>query len=154
MPPAPSALSGRSLAVKILDVNVWLAAAWARHVHHPLAKRWLDAEDDELAFCRVTEMAFLRLLTNPAVRGDDALTRRQAWDLLQTLQADPRVKFLPEPRGLAPLWIAFSKRDDRSHLLWTDDYLAAFAQAAEAELVTLDAQLRTRYPSVDVVSLR
>ena len=107
-----------------------------------------------MAFCRVTEMALLRLLTNPVVTQGDALTRRQAWDVVLALQADPRVRFLPEPRGLGQLWIALSKRDDRSHLLWTDDYLAAFAQAAEAELVTLDAQVHRRYPSVDVVVLR
>ena len=69
------------------------------------------------------------------------------------LQSDPRVRFLPEPAGLAPLWMAFSKRDDRSHLVWTDDYLAAFAQAAGLELVTFDKGMRARYPSVDVVSL-
>ena len=140
--------------MKLLDVNVWLAAAWGRHVHHPIAKAWMDAEEDDLLFCRVTELAFLRLVSNRTVTGDDALTRRQAWDRLLALQADPRIKFVPEPRGLAPLWIAFSKRDDRSHLLWTDDYLAAFAQAADAQLVTLDTGLRSRYPSVDVTVLR
>jgi toxin-antitoxin system PIN domain toxin len=140
--------------VKLLDVNVWLAAAWARHVHHGAAKRYVDAQDLDMLFCRVTELAFLRLVTNRAVTGDDALTRRQAWDLLLALQADPRIKFVAEPRGLAPLWLAFSKRDDRSHLLWTDDYLAAFAQAMGAELVTFDAGLRTRHPSVDVTVLR
>ena len=140
--------------MKLVDVNVWLAAAWARHVHHNIAKRWIDAEEDDMAICRVTEMAFLRLVTNPAIAGDDAVTRRQAWDLLLAIQADPRIRFVSEPRGLAPLWIAFSKRDDRSHLLWTDDYLAAFAQAAGAELVTLDAGMRVRYPSVDVHVLK
>jgi len=140
--------------VKLPDVNVWLAAAWARHGHHPIAKAWMDAEADDLLFCRVTELAFLRLVTNRAVTGEDALTRRQAWDLLLALQADPRIRLSHEPRGLAPLWIAFSKRDDRSHLLWTDDYLAAFAQAADAELVTLDSGLRSRYPSVRVTHLR
>lgn len=140
--------------MKLLDVNVWLAAAWARHVHHSIAKRWVDAQEDDMAFCRVTELAFLRLITNRAVTGDDALTRRQAWDLLLALQEDPRMRFAAEPRGLAPLWMAFSKRDDRSHLLWTDDYLAAFAQAADAEFVTLDAALRSRYPSVDVRVLK
>ena len=140
--------------MKLLDVNVWLAAAWARHVHHAAAKRYVDAQDLDMLFCRVTELAFLRLVTNRAVTGDDALTRRQAWDLLLALQGDPRIKFVAEPRGLAPLWLAFSKRDDRSHLLWTDDYLAAFAQAMGAELVTFDAGLRTRYPSVDVTVLR
>ena len=140
--------------MKLLDINVWLAAAWARHVHHAVAKRYVDAEDADMLLCRVTELAFLRLVTNRAVTGEDALTRRQAWDLLLALEADPRIRLVPEPRGLAPLWIAFSKRDDRSHLLWTDDYLAAFAQALGAELVTLDAGLRARYPSVDVTVLR
>ena len=140
--------------MKLLDVNVWLAAAWARHVHHVIANRYVDGQDLDMLFCRVTELAFLRLVTNRAVTGNDALTRRQAWDLLLALQADPRIKFVAEPRGLAPLWVAFSKRDDRSHLLWTDDYLAAFAQAMGAELVTFDAGLRSRYPSVDVTLLR
>ena len=139
--------------MKLLDVIVWIAAGWGRHVHHPRAKRYVDSEDADMLFCRVTELAFLRLVSNPAVMAKDALTRRQAWDLLMALQADPRIRFVAEPRGLAPLWIAFSKRDDRSHLLWTDDYLAAFAQAAGAELVTLDAGLRSRYPSVDVTLL-
>jgi toxin-antitoxin system PIN domain toxin len=140
--------------MKLVDVNVWLAAVWGHHVHHPIAKRYIDGEDDEMVFCRVTEAALLRLLTNRAVCGDDALTRRQAWDVVLALQNDPRIKLIPEPRGLAPLWIAFSKRDDRSHLLWTDDYLAAFAQTIGAELVTLDGSVRARYPSVDVRVLK
>ena len=41
------------------------------------------------------------------------------------LMTDPRVSFVREPEGLVPLWVSFSKRDDRDHLLWTDDYLAA-----------------------------
>ena len=51
----------RSGEMKLLDVNVWLAAAWARHVHHVAAKAFIDAQDDDLGFCRVTEQAFLRL---------------------------------------------------------------------------------------------
>ncbi|HKW01403.1 MAG TPA: TA system VapC family ribonuclease toxin [Vicinamibacterales bacterium] len=139
--------------MKLIDVNVWLAAVWDRHVHHSIAKAFVDAEDDELAFCRATEMAVLRLLTNPAVMGADARTRRQAWDIVLEVESDPRIRFLPEPRGLAPIWIALSKRDDTSHLLWTDDYLAAFAQALEIELVTLDRRLHARYPSVNVRTL-
>jgi toxin-antitoxin system PIN domain toxin len=137
--------------MKLLDVNVWLAAVWARHVHHRAAKQFVDGSEDELAFCRVTEMALLRLVTNPAVTGKDVRTRRQAWDLLLALHADPRVRFLGEPRGLAPLWIALSKRDDGSHLLWTDDDLAAVAQAADLDLVTMDRGIHGRYPSGRVV---
>ena len=41
-------------------------------------------------------------------------------------------------------------RDDRSHKLWTDDYLAAFAQVSDATLVTLGHKMSARYPSVRV----
>ena len=47
-------------------------------------------------------------------------------------------------------WRAISARDDKSHKLWTDDYLAAFAQASDATLVTLDRKMPARYPSVRV----
>ena len=41
-----------------------------------------------------------------------------------------------------------SKHLDRSHKLWTDDYLAAFAFLAHATLVTFDQALSTRHPAV------
>ena len=135
------------------DVNVWVAANWAQHEHHRIAKRWFDQANDEIAFCRVTQMGLLRLITNPAITHGDALTRRQAWNRVEHLMADPRVRFLSEPEGLVPLWLTFSKRDDHSHLLWMDDYLAAFAQAANAELVTMDRAFRTRYPALRVIVL-
>ena len=139
--------------MKIPDVNVWLAAAWVRHVHHNAAKNWMDAEEDGIAFCRVTQMALLRLLSNPAVTERDALTRRQAWEVFDQFMADPRIRMTPEPQGLDSLWIAFSKRADRSHLLWTDDYIAAFAQASGAELVTFDRAFSKRYHSLHVIRL-
>ncbi len=37
----------------------------------------------------------------------------------------------------------------RRHL-WTDDCLAAFAQASDATLTTLDRTMPVRYPSVQV----
>ena len=101
--------------MKLLDVNVWLAGTWARHRHHRLAKAWLDQQEDEVAFCRVTQMALLRLMTNPAVTGPDALTRRAAWEHVEQLMVDSRVRFLTEPDGLVPLWVAFSKREDHHH---------------------------------------
>ena len=139
--------------MKLPDANIWLSAVWVRHSHHLRAKQWLDAEEDEIAFCRVTQMALLRLITNPAIAREDALTRRQAWNLNAQLLSDPRIRFLTEPQGLVSLWAAFSKRDDKSHLLWTDDYLAAFAQSASADLVTFDRAFHKRYASVNVVIL-
>ncbi|MBI4473743.1 MAG: PIN domain-containing protein [Acidobacteria bacterium] len=140
--------------MKIPDVNVWLAAAWARHSKHSAAKSWIDAEPGDLAFCRITQMSLLRLLTNPAITKDDALPRRQAWDVYEKFIADPRIRLIAEPQGLETLWAAFSKRDDKSHLLWTDDYMAAFAQASDAEFVTFDRALSKRYASVRIICLQ
>ena len=50
----------------------------------------------------------------------------------------------PEPARAGPA------RNDHSHKLWTDDYLAAFAQASGASLATLDTKLEERYPSVRI----
>ena len=58
-----------------------------------------------------------------------------------------------EPTYLQPVWRAISARDDRSHKLWTDDYLAAFAQAAGCTLATLDKACAQRYPSVAVETI-
>jgi len=136
--------------VKLVDVGVWLAAVWGRHIHHPVTADWFGKEADDILFCRVTQMGLLRLLSNPAIMGDDAVDRSQAWRTFDQLGADERVLWADEPAELDAVWRAISARDDKSHKLWTDDYLAAFAQASEATLVTLDREMTGRYPSVRV----
>jgi uncharacterized protein len=139
--------------VKLADVGVWLAAVWGRHIHHPVAADWFGSEADDIIFCRVTQMGLLRLLSNPAIMGADAIDRSQAWRTFDQLRADERVLWADEPAELDAVWRAISARDDKSHELWTDDYLAAFAQASDATLVTLDRQMPARYPSVRVEPL-
>ena len=139
--------------MNLLDVNVWVAAAWSGHTDHAKVARWFGAANVPLAFCRVTQMALLRHLSNPAVLGADAVTRKAAWSLVDQLTADPQVTFLEEPDGLERVWRALSAGNNKDHKLWTDDYLAAFAQAADLALVTLDRSLVRRYPSVRVEAL-
>jgi uncharacterized protein len=136
--------------VKLVDVGVWLAAVWGRHAHHPVAAGWFGKEADDILFCRVTQMGLFRLLSNPAIMGGDAINRSQAWRTFDQLWADERVLWADEPAELDAVWRAISARDDKSHKLWTDDYLAAFAQASDVTLVTLDRKLPARYPSVRV----
>ena len=136
--------------MKLVDVGVWLAAVWGRHIHHPVTADWFGKQADDILFCRVTQMGLLRLLSNPAIMGDDAVDRSQAWRTFDQLRADERVLWADEPAELDAVWRAISARDDKSHKLWTDDYLAAFAQASEATLVTLDRKMTGRYPSVRV----
>jgi uncharacterized protein len=136
--------------VKLVDVGVWLAAVWGRHIHNPVAADWFGREEDGIAFCRVTQMGLLRLLSNAAIMGEDAIERSQAWRTYDQLWADERVVWADEPVELDAVWRAISARDDKSHKLWTDDYLAAFAQASDAALITLDRKVPARYPSVRV----
>ena len=136
--------------MKLVDVGVWLAAVWGRHIHNPVATDWFGTEADGIAFCRVTQMGLLRLLSNPAIMGEDAIERSQAWRTYDQLWADERVLWADEPAELDAVWRAISARDDKSHKLWTDDYMAAFAQASDATLITLDRKVLVRYPSVRV----
>ena len=132
---------------------MWLAAIWGRHVHHEAAANWLDRQEEDLALCRVTQMSLLRLISNPAVMGEDVFSRGDAWRVIDQLRADERVLWAEEPVQLEAVWRAISAGNQTSHKLWTDDYLAAFAQAAGATLATLDRELGTRYPSVQVEML-
>lgn len=63
------------------DVNIWIAIAAAGHLHHRTAKEWFDSIDDPIVFSRVTQMGFLRLLTNPKVMGGEVLSPEHAWVL-------------------------------------------------------------------------
>ena len=137
----------------LLDVGVWLAAVWGRHIHQPATADWFGRQPGDLVFCRVTQMSLLRLLSNPAVMGGDAVDRSQAWRTFDQIWGDERVLWADEPDELDAVWRAISARDDKSHKLWTDDYLAAFAQAGDFTLATLDTKLPGRYPSVRVESL-
>lgn len=136
--------------MSLLDVNVWLASSWRNHESHERVSAWIQRQSGGLGLCRVTQMGLLRLITVPAIAGADALTRRQAWQALDDLRRQPNVRWLDEPDDLDRVWRAISARDDHSHKLWTDDYLAAFAQVADLRLVTLERSFVKRYPSVSV----
>ena len=58
------------------DVNIWIALTSNRHVHHEIATEWLQGVDhDSVAFCRVSELGFLLLLTNSHVMGKEVLSQ-------------------------------------------------------------------------------
>lgn len=131
----------------LCDVNVWLALAISGHPHHGVARAWLDGVDARASifFCRTTQQAFLRLLTNPAVLapfGDPPLSNDQAWAAYEALLADDRIVFIEEPAGLEGLWRELGTRGTASHRLWTDAYLAAFAISGGLCLVTTDGGFR------------
>src|SRR5882757_11302446 len=121
------------------DVNIWVALTSNRHVHHALANEWLQGlEGDQLAFCRISELGFLRLLTNAHVMGKDALPPVEAWRVYDEWRSDDRVIFLPERANFGEQWRQFGNQISGGPNVWTDAYLAAFALQTNATVVTLD----------------
>jgi toxin-antitoxin system PIN domain toxin len=121
------------------DVNVWVALAVAEHIHHRAAKLWFDAvQSESIAFCRVTQMGLLRLLSNPRAMAEDALTPARAWRVMDAFCEDSRILYAAEPQGLEASWRVLTRPRAPGANFWTDAYLAAFASAGGYTLVTFD----------------
>lgn len=76
------------------DVNVWIALAAERHIFHNAARHWFSRLGEErLAFCRVTQMGFLRLLTNKHVMQGEVMDPGQAWQAYRAMRSDWRIGF-------------------------------------------------------------
>lgn len=135
--------------VDLPDVNVWLALADGDHAFHRSARTYWDKMRPEgLAFCRVTMMGFLRLVTHPKVMAGRPFTRTEAWAIYHTFRALPEVGFLKEPDDVEIHFesLEFSQR------LWTDAYLAAFALAGKCRIVSFDADFQ-QFDGLDLLLL-
>jgi uncharacterized protein len=130
------------------DVNVWIALAFASHVHHAKAKNWFDGlPSAPCFFCRMTQQGFLRLATDPRVLLANAVTLPEAWKMYDAILRDVRVSLSDEPVGVEPIWRSLTQGATFTPKVWNDAFLAAFADAAGYELVTFDKGF-TRYANV------
>lgn len=130
----------------LADINVWLATLVERHPHHADAVAWWRDEvlpaRRTVCFCRMSQLGLLRLLSNEAVMGNSRRTAAQAWRDYDQMVAQPAVAYLDEPAGLGERLRRHTAGQAPSPSLWTDAYLAAFAQAADLELATFDRGFR------------
>jgi len=126
------------------DVNVWLALATAEHIHAGAARRWWEAETGLIAFCRTTQMGFLRLMTTAAAMDGKPLTTAEAWSVHDRLFEDDRVLFVTEPTGIESTFRESTAGQTASPKLWGDAWLLAFARCSEGTLVTFDRALAAR----------
>ena len=121
-----------------------MVLTWEQHPLHVSASRWYASLDDStLLFCRFTMLGFLRLLTNRQVMGDSTTTVDGAIQLYDRWRQDPRVALAGEPRGTEGLFrqaLAPHSRQSATKAV-ADCYLAGFAEAAGARLVTFDRGL-------------
>ena len=138
----------------LLDANVWLALTAEAHTHHRRAKAyWQSEAAPTTAFCRVTQLAFLRHLTNKSVMGGRTLSPAAAWKKCAEFMALPEVKLIAEPPGLDEQLGRYCNLGRTSPNLWTDAYLASFAGSAALRLVTFD-QGFSRFAGLNYLILR
>jgi len=125
--------------IDLPDVNVWLAFGVADHPHHARARRyWYDESSEQIAFCRQTALAFLRLSTNAAVMRGQPLTVAQAWSAYALFRRLPEIILADEPVGCEDWLGRWASGGGASPRLWTDAYLAAFASSGGYRLVSFD----------------
>jgi toxin-antitoxin system PIN domain toxin len=137
----------------LLDVNVWLAISIPEHPHHARALRyWRDESDERIAFCRVTALAFLRLLSNTAVMDGRPLSASEAWSTYRAWLQRPSVISAREPAGCDTILGGWANNGVIQPRLWTDAYLAAFARAGGMKLVTFDHDYQ-RFDGLDLLEL-
>src|SRR5271166_7103653 len=122
------------------DLNVWIALTYTKHVHYDFAQRWFTAlpQDAHLCFCRFTQIGFLRLLTTPAVMGDEVQTQAGAWHFYDDWLQQGGASYLEEPPALEAAFRSFTQSRNVAPKDWSDSYLAAFASVSDLRLVTFD----------------
>jgi toxin-antitoxin system PIN domain toxin len=136
------------MIISLPDVNIWIALAAQGHVHHAPARDWFAAQPAaSVAFCRITQMGLLRLLTNSNVMGRSPRTIVQAWETFTQLRADRRSVFAAEPDRVESAWRLLMTQAGVGPSSWTDAYLAAFAEAHSYSLVTFDTGFE-RWPAL------
>jgi len=122
----------------LLDVNVLLALAWPSHEFHDAAHRWWAKSSKRWATCALTELAFIRLSSNPQFTRD-AVTPHEAATLLERLSAVQRHEYWNE----LPHFSGEDFRKMTGHKQVTDLYLTKLAELHEAKLATFDSRVRT-----------
>jgi hypothetical protein len=134
------------------DVNVWLALVDENHVHHQKAVTyWREQASAEIAFCRVTALAFLRLSTHPKVLSRP-LAPEEAWDVYHRYRVEAQVGFILDSPGVDQDFMEYSRQSGFLHQLWTDCYLAALARFRNCRVVSFDRDFH-RFSKLDFLDL-
>jgi uncharacterized protein len=132
---------------------VWLALAVAGHEHHGSASRWYESTsaNSRIFFCRLTQLALLRLLTTDAVMGNGVLDQNEAWSTFDQLLEDERITMVDEPRRIDGIFREITNLTRPAPKDWADSYLIAFANASGFSIVTFDSALAEKAPSAHLL---
>lgn len=122
--------------IYLLDVNALLALGFFQHEFHSRLAAWVrQTQNLQLASCPITELGFVRVLTQAPAYG---LTVQQARTLLVRLKRarSPQFTFIPDSHDIShlPAWVKGPRQI-------TDGHLVQLATAAGAVLATLDGRI-------------
>jgi uncharacterized protein len=128
------------------DVNVWFALVYAKHVHNQVVIEWYDAlaAPALFVFCRHTQLGLFRLLSTEAVMKQDAMSQVQCWEVYDRWVNSGLAVVAQDPAGLDAAMRQQTSHGLASPKVWADAYLAAFAEAGNLTLVTLDRALAAK----------
>jgi uncharacterized protein len=125
----------------LLDVNGLVALGFLQHEFHERVASWVHTLASrsrgvpELATCSITELGFVRVLTQAPQYG---FTIVHARTLLLRLKTGNSLKFtfIPDDHDVShiPAWVKTAKQT-------TDGHLAQLAKAKSAILATLDERI-------------
>lgn len=125
------------MATFLLDCNVLIALAWPEHEFHDKVGRWFARHSSAgWATCPFTQVAFVRILSNPAFSAN-ALTPTNALRVLESNLNLPSHHFWPSSISVTD---ALKNIEGRltGHRQITDAYLVSLALHHRGKLATLD----------------
>lgn len=126
--------------VWLLDANLLIALTHAAHVHHGVAQDWFAAvAKRRFATCTLTQLAYVRLSSNPRVAGAE-ISPLQALNALRELCAHPGHVFWPDETGPMDM-PSLNTPALVGHRQVTDAYLLGLATTHGHKLATLDRGL-------------
>ena len=136
----------------LLDANVLLALAWPNHPFHQRAvTRFARRERDRWATCLLTQAAFVRLSSNPAVIPG-ATSPAEAGEMLGRLIKTPDHVFLEaKSKQLARLQELLARCHGHNQV--NDAFLIWLALSHGASVLTFDAPLRHLPAKPELVEL-
>lgn len=124
----------------LCDSNVFVALTLGQHAGHDVSRAWLHSlvKGDTLVFCRMTQMSFVRLLTQQVAPGYRPVSNAAAVEHARRWRALPFVELAREPEGVETTWLRLADAGQASPKRWMDAYLAAFAIRSGLRCVTFD----------------
>jgi hypothetical protein len=120
----------------LLDVNALIALGVQQHVFHTRVAAWISSSHSiTLLLCPVSELGFLRILSQNVAYGFTLETAKHQLSLLKSSKIYS-FRFLADDQDSSnlPLWVKTGSQT-------TDGHLTQLAQAHGALLATLDARI-------------